>query len=65
MEFSTEAVAALQGCRGRGNVRELRNVVERLILLREWGGGFGYAGDGVASRDIARWRPPGRWRRGA
>jgi DNA-binding NtrC family response regulator len=33
MEFSTEAVAALQGLPWPGNVRELRNVVERLILL--------------------------------
>jgi two-component system nitrogen regulation response regulator NtrX len=33
MEFSAEAVAALQGLAWPGNVRELRNVVERLILL--------------------------------
>jgi len=33
MEFSTEAVLALQGLAWPGNVRELRNVVERLILL--------------------------------
>jgi DNA-binding NtrC family response regulator len=33
MEFSDEAVAALQGLAWPGNVRELRNVVERLILL--------------------------------
>ena len=33
MEFSSEAVAALQAQAWPGNVRELRNVVERLILL--------------------------------
>jgi DNA-binding NtrC family response regulator len=33
MEFSPEAVAALQAQAWPGNVRELRNVVERLILL--------------------------------
>src|SRR5882724_6157785 len=33
IEFSTEAVAALQALAWPGNVRELRNVVERLILL--------------------------------
>jgi len=33
MEFTPEAVTALQGLAWPGNVRELRNVVERLILL--------------------------------
>jgi DNA-binding NtrC family response regulator len=31
--FSAEAIAALQGCAWPGNIRELRNMVERLILL--------------------------------
>jgi two-component system, NtrC family, nitrogen regulation response regulator NtrX len=33
MQFSADAVAALQGYAWPGNVRELRNVVERLMLL--------------------------------
>ena len=32
-EFSPEAVEALKGMRWSGNIRELRNVVERLIVL--------------------------------
>ena len=34
-EFSTEAIKLLQSYDWTGNVRELRNVVERLIILGE------------------------------
>ena len=32
-QFSTEAIEKLQQRRWRGNIRELRNIVERLIIL--------------------------------
>jgi DNA-binding NtrC family response regulator len=32
-EFSNKAIALLKGCDWTGNIRELRNVVERLIIL--------------------------------
>jgi DNA-binding NtrC family response regulator len=37
MGFSPEALAALQRCRWAGNVRELRNVVESLVVLSRSG----------------------------
>jgi two-component system, NtrC family, nitrogen regulation response regulator NtrX len=41
--FSAEALQALQEYAWPGNIRELRNVVERLLLL---------AGDGVSAEDV-------------
>ena len=32
-QFSEEAIAKLQQRQWRGNIRELRNIVERLIIL--------------------------------
>jgi two-component system nitrogen regulation response regulator NtrX len=43
-EFSPEAIASLQRYSWPGNIRELRNVVERLVLLAE--------GDTVTAEDV-------------
>jgi two-component system, NtrC family, nitrogen regulation response regulator NtrX len=43
-EFSAEAIASLQRYSWPGNIRELRNVVERLLLLAE--------GDTVSAEDV-------------
>jgi two-component system, NtrC family, nitrogen regulation response regulator NtrX len=32
-QFSTDAIAALQACEWPGNVRQLRNIIERTIIL--------------------------------
>jgi len=47
--FSAEALRRLQGLSWRGNVRELRNTVERLLILAE--------GDVVSGEDVERLVP--------
>ena len=42
-QFSTEAIEKLQQRRWRGNIRELRNIVERLIIL---------CGDTITAEDV-------------
>ncbi|MDL2242431.1 sigma-54 dependent transcriptional regulator, partial [Bacteroidales bacterium OttesenSCG-928-K03] len=49
IEFTTEALEKLQSLYWRGNVRELRNVVERLIILCE---------DKITSEDIDKFAIP-------
>ena len=49
--FSEEALERLKQLEWRGNVRELRNVVERLLILSE--------GDQVRARDVDRFAQPG------
>ncbi|MDL2228247.1 sigma 54-interacting transcriptional regulator, partial [Odoribacter sp. OttesenSCG-928-L07] len=49
IEFTTEALEKLQSLHWRGNVRELRNVVERLIILCE---------DKITSEDIDKFAIP-------
>ncbi len=49
--FSEEALERLKQLEWRGNVRELRNVVERLLILSE--------GDQVTARDVDRFAQPG------
>jgi len=50
-EFSAEAIAALQRYGWPGNLRELRNVVERLVLLAE--------GEKVSAEDVQLALPAG------
>jgi DNA-binding NtrC family response regulator len=49
--FTDEALDRLKRLDWRGNVRELRNVVERLLILSE--------GDRIALGDVERYVPPG------
>ncbi|MEM6287293.1 MAG: sigma-54 dependent transcriptional regulator [Bacteroidota bacterium] len=49
--FAPEALAKLQDLDWRGNVRELRNVVERLLILSD--------GDAITAADVERFVLPG------
>lgn len=49
--FTSGALTALQGYEWRGNVRELHNVVERLLILSE--------GEEITTRDVERYVRPG------
>ncbi|MDX1440654.1 MAG: helix-turn-helix domain-containing protein, partial [Rubricoccaceae bacterium] len=49
--FEEEALSRLQKLDWRGNVRELRNVVERLLILSE--------GDKIVAADVDRYVRPG------
>lgn len=48
-QFTPEAIAALQNINWTGNIRELRNVIERLIIL---------SGDTISHGDVAKYAQP-------